>query len=407
MNRILTVVCALASVSIASSCPFCPSQGQTLAGEVAQADLILVGTLKNAKQNLDDPSKNTTELHITMVVKDHPYVGGRKVLIMPRYLPPDAANPDAQFIVFAGCFPNGKLVAAAALGGGSQLANFAEYTFDPYRGDPVGPKGELGAYLKAAIELKDKPAPERLRFYFDYLDAQDITISGDAFMEFGNAEYKDVAVLAPKLDAKKLLAWLRDKNTPPSHYGLYGMLVGHCGKKEDAATLREMLDEPKKLYATGIDGMLAGYIMLDPDAGWEYLNGLIKDPKNDFPIRYAALRTLRFFWEYHGDAPTKRKVLDAFKILMSQIDVADMPIEDMRKWNCQELSADILALGRSKPHLENPFVRRAIIKYALTVAPKNSDAAALVKDLRASNAKWVEAAEETLQFEKEMAPPKK
>jgi hypothetical protein len=83
----------------ASACPFCPTQGQTLTGEVNSADLIVVGVMKNAQVNPD--GNGTTELHVKTVVKDHPYLTGRKVLIMPRYQPEDPANPNAEYMVFA------------------------------------------------------------------------------------------------------------------------------------------------------------------------------------------------------------------------------------------------------------------------------------------------------------------
>jgi hypothetical protein len=380
-------------------CPFCPgSQGQSLSGEYKAADLIVVGVVKNAKQNLEDPSKNTTELHIVSVVKDHPYLAGKKMLILPRYYPPESLDADGKVLVFAGVYPKVSDTALAGLAGGGVLADFNRYTFDPYRGDPMSAKAELATYLKESMALFDKPVPERLQFYFKYLDSQDLAISGDAFNEFSAADYKDLRAAAAKLPTAKIAEWLADPNTPASHFGLYGLILGHSGRKQDAAVLRKMLDEPKKFYSSGIDGLLGGYILLEPEEGWKYLDNIIKTGQN-FDQRYAALRTLRFFWEFRSDVVKKEKLLESIKLLFAQTDIADMPIEDLRKWKCEDLTADILALAKSPTHVESPFVRRALMKYLVAIAPKNADASGLIAGFRAKHPEWVKAAEEALASE--------
>lgn len=388
------------------ACPFCGAQGQTLAGEVAQADLIVVGVLRNPRRNVDDTGRDITELHITSIIKDHPYLAGRKVVLLPHYRNPD--DPDAKVMVFAGVYPPLKQNAQAALVSGALLADFSQHIFDPYRGDPIGTKGELADYLQGAIAARDKPVPQRLRYHFDYLDSHDLSISSDAFLEFGNAEYKDVKELAPTLPADKILGWLRDKSTPPAHVGLYGLLIGHCGKRTDAAAIREILDsEPNKLYSSGMDGLMAGYILLDPDEGWKFLTGIVEDPASEFTVRYAALRTLRFFWEYRPDVVPMDRLKALYGTFLSQVDIADMAIEDMRKWKSVAMNEQIVALGKLPSHLDSTFIRRALIKYLLTTAAGESSAQALLNDLRAKMPDAVKAAEESVQNEIPIGDPPK
>ena len=52
----LALAATLAFAAAAAACPFCSVQGQTLSGEVAQADFILFGTLANAKAASPDSS---------------------------------------------------------------------------------------------------------------------------------------------------------------------------------------------------------------------------------------------------------------------------------------------------------------------------------------------------------------
>src|SRR5438105_4386429 len=71
----------LLAAAPASACPFCAPMGQTLSGEVAQADFILYGTLTNAVRDPNDPTalnKGTTDMTIDLVVKSHDMVKGKK-----------------------------------------------------------------------------------------------------------------------------------------------------------------------------------------------------------------------------------------------------------------------------------------------------------------------------------------
>src|SRR5437588_9277832 len=77
----------------AGACPFCSMQGQTLTGEVAQASMVLYGTLANA-----DAANETTDLVIDTVIKDHPIRAGRTTLKLPRYVPPPSGNDTYLFL---------------------------------------------------------------------------------------------------------------------------------------------------------------------------------------------------------------------------------------------------------------------------------------------------------------------
>ena len=94
--------------------------------------------------------------------------------------------------------------------------------------------------------MKDKKPGERLKFFFNYLDNADPEICMDAFKEFANADYKDYRDMAKDLPADKLAGWLRDPNTPGFRVGLYGSLLGHCGKDEHAKLLRSLARRPRR-----------------------------------------------------------------------------------------------------------------------------------------------------------------
>jgi hypothetical protein len=371
----------------AQACPGCgPPSGQTLTSEVAQADFILYGTLENARRDPNAPgtSKGTTELKIEAVIKGHPMVKDKNVFTIPRYVPPDI-KPTKYMVFF----------------------NVVNGDIDPYRGVAVTPDSKLPEYVKGAVEVKGKDLVTRLRYFFNHLESNDIEISGDAYNEFAFAEYKEVIQLAPTLPADTLLKWLKDPNTRASRFGLYGLLIGHCAKPEVAKDIRKLLDDPERKLSSGLDGMVMGYILLDKKNGYEYLKGLVGNPENEFLVKHAGLKVLRFFWEYRPDVLTKKEILDGMTALMGHADIADMPIDDLRKWKAWELTDTVLNCAKLESHNTLPINRRAILKYALAASwadPKNAAAANYVAEMRKADPDRVKLIEDLLKDDMKPAP---
>lgn len=363
------------------ACPFCGPPGQTLTMDVSQASMVLFGTLANAKLDPAGDFGGSTDLVVEAVIKDNEILGGKKTISLPRYIPPDPANP-VKYLVFCDVF-KGKI--------------------DPYRGIALPLQTDIVKYLKGAVAVKDKSVSERLRYFFDYLDNTDPEINGDAFREFSNADYKDYREMAVKLPPAKIVAWLDDPNTPAFRYGLYASMLGHCGKPEHADVLKKMVEDPQKRLTSGIDGVLAGYTMLKPKEGWTNIRNVLKDEKKEFMFRYAALRAVRFFWEWRPDVISPKELVEAASLLLDQGDIADLAIEDLRKWGRAEVVEQVLGLYGRKSH-DVPIVKRSILRYALAF-PQNAKAAAFVAARRSEDAEAVKDAEELLKLEKTTPPP--
>jgi hypothetical protein len=370
-----------------AACPACgPPSGQTLTSEVAQADFILYGTLGNQKLDPKDPNstKGTTDISIEVVVKEHALVKDKKVFTIPRYVPPDP-KPYKYMVFF----------------------NVVNGDIDPYRGVAVATDSKLPEYVKGALEVRQKDIVTRLKYFFNYLESNEIEISADAYNEFAVAEYKEVAEVAPKLPADTVLKWLKDPNTRASRYGLYGLLVGHSGKAENAKQLRTLLDDPERKFSSGLDGMLMGYTLLDKKAGYDYTMKLISDPSNEFLVKHAALKTLRFFWEYRTDVLTRKEMLDGMTALMGHADIADMPVDDLRKWKAWEMTPTVLNLAGMESHNSLPINRRAILKFAIAASwadPKNKTAVDFVEKARKADPDRVKLLEDLLKDEMKPAP---
>jgi hypothetical protein len=357
--------------SSSSACPFCTQQGQTLTGEVGQATMVLLGKLKDADEKGNN-GEGTTKLSVVEVIKDCDWRAGRKELVLPRYVP-----QEGLYLVFCDVFKD-KL--------------------DPYRGFPVAANSDIAKYLKGALALKDEKPGKRLRFFFDYLDNADLEISNDAFKEFANADYKDYRDMAKGLPPEKIAAWIKDPKMLPFRYGLYASLLGHCGKPEHAELLKGLMEDPEKRPTSGVDGILAGYTMLKPAEGLKYVRGILQDPKKEFMLRYAALRAVRFFHDFRPDLVKKEDQVAAVALLLEQGDIADLAIEDLRKWECWDLAEQVMGL-QTKKVAEVPIVRRAILRYALSCGKKCSAAEKYVAEQRQKDKQAVDDAEELLKLE--------
>ena len=127
------------------------------------------------------------------------------------------------------------------------------------------------------------------------------------------------------------------------------------------------MSEPDNASSFGLDGMLAGYALLDPKDGWAVLTGIAADRKREFTTRYAALRTVRFFHDSRPDVMPADTVLAAMKTFAEQEDIADIAIDDLRKWQRWDQADFVLGFAGKETHAD-PLVKRAILKYALLAA---------------------------------------
>jgi hypothetical protein len=387
--RIIRFVAApalvLATSALASGgtcCPFCPGASQTLTKDAEQAVMILYGSLANAKldPNAGDLTSGSTELLIDSIVKSHESVAGKKSIILPRYIPPEK---DTKFLVFCD-FYQGKI--------------------DPYRGMAVRADSRIAEYLKGALAVKDKDAPSRLRYFLRFLDDRDPEVSGDSFNEFSAADYKEYRPVAEKASPETIARWIRDPNTPSLRLGLYGSMLGHCGTAEHAKLLRALLDDSNNRYSSGVDGMLAGYILLQPQEGVAYLKSILGDDKKDFLLRYAALRATRFFHDYRPDIIKAEQIKAATAVLIDQKDITDLAIEDLRKWGAWEYTGRILGLYGRKG-FDAPIVKRSILRFALSCPAGNKPSEEFVAARKKEDPQYVDEVSELLRLESPRPDP--
>jgi len=365
----------------AAACPFCNMDGKTLTGEIKDATMVLYGKLENA--NAD---KDTTELVIDTVVKKPEkaaLLGNGKQVTLRGYHPPDAKG-EYRWLVFCDEFKGG---------------------LDPYYAVAVKKDSVIAKYLKEALEIRDAKPAKRLRFFFDYLDNDDVEISNDALKEFGRADYADYKDMAKTLPPDRIAKWLDDEKTPAFRYGLYASLLGHCGTEKHADQLRKMLENKDKLMGAGVDGIMAAYTMLKPKEGWEFIVASMKDRNKHFMVRYNALKAVRFIWNYRPDLAKKKDMVEAVTLLIDHKDLGDMAIEDLRRWKCWDMADRVLAL-RSKEAYDVPIIRRAVLRYSIQ-CQDNAECVRHVAEMRKKDPEMVRDAEELLRLQEDTPTPAK
>jgi hypothetical protein len=333
------------------------------------AKLILYGQLANARLTADGAS---TELHIEKVLRTDPQVADKKLIKIPRYVGTDAKNN--RYLVFCDIY-NGQL--------------------DPYRGVPITSAAAL-EYVEKILTLDARDRTKTLLFYFDYLEDQDRTIGDDAFREFIAATDAELLQVAGKLPAAKLRQWLRDPRTAADRANLYASLLGLCGNDRDVELLRGLLARPSSDSAEVISGALSGLMALRPREGWEAACAMLADSRRPFKDRYAAILAVRF---QYGSRPreTQAEMLRCLGGVLSQGDMADLAIEDLRRWQVWTLTEEILGQYGKKSHAA-PIVRRAIVRYALC-CPR-PEAARFVAEARGHEPDLVGEIEEALKWDK-------
>ncbi len=358
----------------APACSLCGgqlNQRRTLREDWQRAKVVLLGTLANPRFTTGGAGAGATDLQVQRVIKAHPAAGNLKTLTIGQYLPVLDPKRPPQFVVFC---------------------DFVQGRLEANTGRPVQ-SGAVLDYLRGMQALEGKPRTQVLRYCFQFLDHADPAIADDAFLEFVRSSDAEVGQAAPGLDPTRLRRLVQNPKTGPDHLSLFAFLLGACGKAQDGAVLRALIDNPTERNVKALDGLLCGYINLQPRAGWELTLKIVSERRRPFTERFAAIRTVRF---YQGWKPAESKpaVLTAFSGLLEDGEMADLAIEDLRRWKIWDLTGKVLAQYGKTTH-NSPIVRRSIVRYALCCPL--AEARLFVDGARRQDAEMVRDLEEGLE----------
>jgi hypothetical protein len=372
--RWIALVLALVAAEAATACSLCGglASKQTFSKDLEQAKAAIYGYATNPR--FDDapgarPGAGFTDFHVERVLKPHPDVNAKKV-VLGRYIPVLDPKAPPKFIVFY-ILVDGKLFANQ----GRTVKSDA-----------------VVKYLEGGMALAGKDRVTTLRYYFDFLDHPDDAVATDAFLEFARSTDEEVGKAAANLSAERVRKLLQDPKTPTERLGLYAFLLGAAGAAKDAELLRAMIDRPTDRTAGALDGLLSGYIQMQPRDGWDLAVRILADGKRGFSQRFAVARALRF---YHGWKPAESRanILRGLDTMLGDGEVADLAINDLREWKIWDLTPKVLA-AFGRPGYDVPIVSRGIVRYALQCPLP--EARRFLDDLRRRDPELVKEIEEGL-----------
>lgn len=328
--------------------------------------LVLAGTLSNARETKDGEGR--TDFTVTAVLRQGKIKAPAK-LVLGRSLPIEDAKKPPLYLVFCDR-PEGK--------------------FDPFRGFELKGGAKSIEYVKRAIALDAKKPADQVAFFFGHLEDDDPAVANDAFLEIALASDRTLFAASHAFSAQKLRGWLTDPRTTTStRLSLYAMLLGACGKDEDAKFLRDLLDRKEERFENANDGLLLGYVWLKPDDGWRQLEATLADEKAALLLRNHARRVARFLFQTQR-TESRAKYLKVLRAGLRPPDLADVAIDDLRREKLWDLTADVLKLHGNKRY-DSPVMRRALIQYALAaphtdavnafLAARRRDAKELVEEI--------------------------
>ncbi|MFQ5730608.1 MAG: hypothetical protein ACE5KM_01505 [Planctomycetaceae bacterium] len=337
----LTILPAMLFVAVsaanASACPFCAAPTQTLAEQVETADaVVLVEWVKSNKSDGRLPGNTTVK--IKKVAK------GSKAALKP-----------GATLFLRGYRPGKKGDLFLLMG---QRADNVEW------GAPLDVSQASYNYIIGAPSPK-RPRVERLKYYLKYLEFPDTVVANDAYFEFANAPYKDIAKLAKALPRERIRKWINSADTPITRQGLHGLLLGLCGNKDDAALMKKKILKDSKEYRLGIEGVMSGYLLLAGETGLQVLeDSKLENDKVAFSETYAAMQALNFMWEFAPDRIKKRRLKESMRILLNRPTIADIVIAHLARWKDWDVQDRLLKLYDHKDY-DIPAIKRAVVRFLL------------------------------------------
>jgi hypothetical protein len=335
-------------------------------------DFVVYGYFKNPREK----PQPATDFVILKTAKSHPKLQGRKQFAVPAYLPVgDERNP-----------PRGLLI-GAIIGREPGVAHHSECS------------DAFADFVQGLVQVDSEDRVATMKYCFPFLENADEKTAEFAFYEFATSPDKDIAKAARTFSPKSLRLILKNDKTRKAWVRLYGFLLGHCGTDEDARLLRGILDRGRADPVQNLDGVLEGYILLQPDEAWAFIERLVIDKNAHRSFRYAILDTIRFLGSTRPDLIAHDKRLAVMRSLLAEIDIADAVIERLRAQGEWRWTADVLPLWSDKE--KNPKLEWRILRYALD-CPEPS-ARQFIENQRRINGEAVLEHEESLRLERRLA----
>lgn len=356
------------------ACPFCEAPSLTLSEQVQSSDAaVLVQWVQGEPSDLEAGFPGSTEYEVVDIIHDSSGTLEKGAPILQRRY--RAAQAGDLFLLLG--------VQTTTL----EWMPPMEVTETGYQYVRQAPSREINT-------------TERLKYFARFLEYPDPLIAQDAWSEFANAAYEDIVPVAEELDPETIRGWVLSDETNPMRLGLYGLLLGLCGSPEDAPAIQEKILARSDTLRLGIDGVMAGYLLLTGAEGLELIEReKLVNPDAPFSETYAAMQALRFMWQYAQEAIPKERLTAAMRQMLDRPELADLIISDLARWEDWTVVDRLYEMYDSEGFSE-PAIKRAIIRYFLLA----EHAGATAVSAGASMPEYAQKATEYLQIITEADP---
>jgi len=408
-NVFAAVAAAMLVVSATPSttaCPFCSAPSLTLSEQLEQADAVVL-----AKWVAATPSKGqtggTTTYELVSVLKAVKETPAKKldenvgtaeqaqVSAGSATNEGDEKTADTKKPARVNLEPGEKITLVRFRAGkkGDQFLLTGSGTDVIEWSSPLEVTDASYDYI-AHLPKPSQPARERLAYFMKSLEHPEQLISNDAYGEFANAPYKEIAPTSDLMPREQLRGWLTSADTPSTRIGLYGLMLGLCGTSDDASLMEQQILQPSEDFRLGIDGLMSGYLLLTGIEGLDRIdawklsakyildvdgNPILDDKGEKTPLpfseTYSAMQALRFMWTYAEGRIPKERLRESMRLLLDRPELADLVIADLARWRDWSMQDRLMDLYGAEEY-NIPSIKRAIVRYMLVGSkfkPKGKD----------------------------------
>jgi len=353
-------------VQVSQACPFCSAPSLTLSEQLADAELAALGQWTSGTKPTETQKATTTFTVLNVAKNANDKLQKKQVVTLEQYLP---GKPGDLYLLTANTSPAKD---------GLEWSVPLEVTETSYDYIVKAPNPEVAT-------------GKRLAYFIKYLEYPDQVIANDAYAEFANAPYEDIATLAEKMPREQISKWVTSDETSPTRLGLYGLMLGLCGNDSDARKMQEMIAKESDDFRLGIQGVMAGYLVIKGKEGLTWLEAQKLKPAIDptrkdkipFSETYASMQALRFMWTYGKGKITNERLQQSMRILLDQPDLCDLVIPDLARWKDWSVQ-DRLMKMYNQEEFSTPPIKRSIVQYLLACS---QDVPAGVEEVPAHAAK--------------------
>ncbi len=340
---LLALILLTASMAPAWACPFCSAPQLTLSEQIAQTDAaVLAEWVAGVKPDFDKGTPGSTTFRVEKIIKA-PQSTSLKVgqqIQLNDYQPGEAG----KFSIMVGTL-DGQLLWMSPL----------EISRDSFN-----------YILEAPTPEQDQAT--RLKYFVRFLESSDPLVADDAYAEFANSPYQTIAAIKAEFPREKVRNWTFSEKTPVTRLGLYGLMLGLCGEQPDIEVLKAKIISNDEEFRLGIDGLMAGYLLLSGVEGLDTLEQTKLKPALQTPSpvpfseTFAAMQAIKFLWEYAPGHIEAERLRGSLRTLLDHPDLADLVIVDLARWEDWSILPRLKSIYGQDPY-DIPAIKRAIVGY--------------------------------------------